>query len=113
MSTDAKQQDVDRRDIREYDDIVQNLSELSLLRATETQLASLSSIMIARTFNRWQQLLWVGIIVCIVGMWVSVSARQGIILGRLKEIDATLDQRTERFERLEKNQAIIMNRMSK
>ena len=54
-----------------------------------------------RVLQRYSTLSVVALCVVLTMLWVAIVWRQNIILGRLRDLDATLQTRTQRFERIE------------
>lgn len=54
------------------------------------------------SIKRWSSWATIALCLTLTVLWVAIVARQSIIINRLTEIDTTLDERTVRFERIEK-----------
>ena len=54
-----------------------------------------------RVLQRYSTLSVVALCVVLTMLWVAIVWRQNVILGRLRDLDATLQTRTQRFERIE------------
>ena len=54
-----------------------------------------------RVLQRYSTLSVVALCVVLTMLWTAIVWRQNVILGRLRDLDATLQTRTQRFERIE------------
>ncbi len=84
---------------------------LEALSVTVKQLDTISAVSAVQTFGRWTHIIWSAVIACIVGMWLLLALRQGVMLNRLHNLEMVLQERTARFERIEKGQAAIIERL--
>ncbi len=96
-------------DVRSRDDLARDRNDKARNRDDAARIrddfARESEMSFAKTIKKWSTLAVLSLCFTLTALWVAIVWRQNRIINRLDNLDAILQQRTGRFERIEKIEA--------